>query len=186
MGDGVLALTDRHHRHLLAIAARPAHRALDPPGKRHGNAVHNRKIVPVNVMGLEQSREAAMRQVRFRRDHQAGRVLVDPVDDAGAALSADAREGAGAVMQQRVHQGAAGVAGGGVDHQSCGFVDHDQMIVLEHHIQRDGLRLQIDVDGRRQFQREGATFMLAARSARHFYAVDGEASFGNQRLHPLS
>jgi hypothetical protein len=44
------------------------------------------------------------------------------------------------VIQQRILQRAVGVAGGRVDHQTGRFVDHQDVPVLEHDVERDCLR----------------------------------------------
>ena len=42
------------------------------------------------------------------------------------------------VMQQGIHQGAAGIAGTGMDHQPRRLVQHDQVLVLVQDVQRNG------------------------------------------------
>ena len=46
-------------------------------------------------------------------------------------------ERSSAVGEQRVDEGAVGVAGGGVDDQAGRLVDDDQVLVLEQHVERD-------------------------------------------------
>src|SRR3546814_8132227 len=46
-----------------------------------------------------------------------------------------------AMVEQRVDQRAVEITRGGMDDQPRGLVDHDQMLVLEHHVERDRLRL---------------------------------------------
>ena len=55
-----------------------------------------------------------MRAVVLRHDHEAGRVLVEPVHDAGPPLAADAGKAVAAMGDQRVDQRAGPVAGGGM------------------------------------------------------------------------
>ena len=87
--------------------------------------------------------QAGVGQIVLRRDEAAAGFLVEPVDDAGSQFAADAAEIL-AVMQQRVDQRAIGVARGGMDDKAGGFVDHDEMLVLEQDIERDVLRQRGD------------------------------------------
>ena len=87
-------------------------------------------------------RECEVGKVVFRRDEQAGRVLVDAVHDAGPPLSADAGETVAAVGEQGVDERAVLVAGRGVHDHAARFVDDDEVIVLIHHVQRQILRHQ--------------------------------------------
>ena len=96
-------------------------------------------------MILQLCGQGLMGKVVFCRDEQAGGVLVDAVDDAGAQLTVDTGQAALTVVEQGVDQRTTPMAGGRMDHQSLGLVDHDQIVVLVGHIQRDVLRLQIDL-----------------------------------------
>ena len=71
------------------------------------------------------------------------------MDDAWAHLTADAGQ-VGAVVKQRIHQGAVLVAGGRMHGESRRFVEHDQMPILEQHIQGDVLGDQIGQGLRRR------------------------------------
>ena len=77
-------------------------------------------------------------------EHHAARVLVEAMDDAGAELAADAAQVVH-VKEQRVDERLVGVAGGGMDDQAGGLVDHDDVVVLVEDREREVLRL----DGRR-------------------------------------
>ena len=66
--------------------------------------------------------------------HQATRVLVQPVHDAGPGQAA----GTGIPAQQAVEQRSAPVARRGVNHQARRFIDHQQVCVLVHHVQFHG------------------------------------------------
>ena len=58
--------------------------------------------------------EALVRAVGLGDDQQAGRVLVEPVDDARPLHAADARQAVAAMGDQRIDQRAGLVAGGGM------------------------------------------------------------------------
>ena len=68
----------------------------------------------------------------------------------GRATAADAGEFGAAVEQQRVDQRAAFRAGGGVDDEAGWLVDDDEVLVLEHHVERDVLGLGQGADGGRE------------------------------------
>ena len=85
-------------------------------------------------------------------DETPRRVLVQPVDDPRPLHSADPGEGIAAVMEQRIHQRAALMPGGGVDDHPLGLVDDQQVLILKEDIQRDLLRLRIRLRGLRKIQ----------------------------------
>ena len=91
---------------------------------------------------------------RLGRDEQAGGVLVDAVDDTGARDAADARKAVAAMGEQGVDQGTVGAARSRMHHHAGRLVDHDQMIVLEGDLERDGLRRRPRGRGRRHVDRE--------------------------------
>ena len=81
-----------------------------------------------------------MGEVIFGGDDATAGVAVEAMHDAGSGDAADAAEFAVAMMEQRVDQRPLGVSGGGVDDQARGFVEHQQIVILEHDVERDGLR----------------------------------------------
>ena len=129
----------RHHRHLLPV------RRVAADGGVHRAAVlpeiprHDAPVDPGQGVVLELGGELLVGEVVFGGDKEAGGVPVDPVDDAGPQLPADAGQAVPAVVEQGVHQGAVRVAGGRVDHQPLGLVHHDDVSVLVHHVQGDVL-----------------------------------------------
>ena len=138
VGDGPLA---RHvvHRHALPVGLVPG------DGQVHGACVlleaphRHRLILPVEGVVLELVGQGQVGRVVLGGDEQAAGVPVDAVDDARADDPVDPRQAPAAVVEQGVDQGAVGVAGGGVDHQAHGLVDHDDILVLEDHVQGDVL-----------------------------------------------
>jgi hypothetical protein len=68
-------------------------------------------------------------------DHAAGGFFVQAVDDAGAQFTADAAEVV-AVMQESVDKGTVWIPCGGVDDQPRGFVEHEDVCVFIHDVQR--------------------------------------------------
>jgi hypothetical protein len=77
-------------------------------------------------------------------DDASGGVFVEAMDDARAGLATDAGEVI-TVVQEGVDEGAVGVAGGGVDNESRGFVDDKDVAVLIEDF--DGDVLSGDFDG---------------------------------------
>ena len=84
--------------------------------------------------------QLAVRLVVLRHHHQAGRVLVEPVHDAGPLDPTDPRKARAAMGDQRIHQRAGAVSGRRVHHQPLRLVDHDQRVILENDVQRDVFR----------------------------------------------
>ena len=74
--------------------------------------------------------QAGMGGVVLCCDQQAAGILIQPVDDPRPADATDTGETRSAMGDQGVDQGAVGVAGGGVNDQSCGLVDDDDIGIL--------------------------------------------------------
>ena len=70
-----------------------------------------------------------MRGVVLGHHHQARRAAIEPVDDPRPLLAADPAQIVD-VMEQRVHERAARVAGRRVHHHARRFIDDDQVLVL--------------------------------------------------------
>ncbi len=158
MRHGVASLRGRHHRHPVAMVGMPSERRLDRAGAAVRLTPDEGPIVPQQrarapVVG-EDVGEAPMGTVRLGRDHQPGRVLVEPVHDAGAAHAADARQAVAAMAQQGVDQSAGGVTGRRMHHEPRGLVDDDHVLVLEDDGQRDVLRLRRRIDRRRHLEED--------------------------------
>lgn len=151
MGHGfAAALADGH---FLAIMRMPVDRLIDgaagpvrhAPDKGHVAAPHLAGAAMVGELGGERLVGAVV----FRDDHQAGGVLVQPVDDAGPLHAADAGERRAAMGDQRVDQCAGFMARGGMDHEVLRLVDDDEVAVLEHDIERDILAFRLGGSGGR-------------------------------------
>ena len=93
-----------------------------------------------------------MRVVVLGDDHHAARVFVEPMDDAGTQLAADAAQIAH-VKQQRVDERAVGVSRGRMHDHAGRFVDDHEIGVFKKNRERHLLRLSGsgggsgDVDG---------------------------------------
>lgn len=87
--------------------------------------------------------------------------------EAAAGARHDAHRRQVAVMQQRVDERAGGMSGRGVHHQTGLLVDHQQVLVLVHHVQRDCLQQGhvADAERGRGNGRHSASFRLVLCSA---------------------
>ena len=91
------------------------------------------------------ARELLVRRVVLGDHHQPRRAAIEPVHDAGPLFAADAAEIVD-VVEQRVHQRAAGVARGRMHDHPGRLVDDDQIVILvdDRQRQRFGPRDRID------------------------------------------
>jgi len=83
--DGVAANTAfrvTHHRHLLPVCSGPGDRHVHRTRQWPRRAARHRKVFAFNIVFLEQFRQAEMRRLGLGRDQNAGRQLVDPVNNA--------------------------------------------------------------------------------------------------------
>jgi len=122
--------------HLLAVRRVAADGGLNPPAVGLRVPVHKGQVALPHRAALELPGQSAMGFVGFGHNQQPGGSLVETVDDSGAQHAADPREIA-AVVQQRVHQRAAGMARRRVDDQPRGLVDDQKRRVLMENLQRD-------------------------------------------------
>ncbi len=100
------------------------------PLRSPGHAAHQGEVMFLGGAVGELGAEAAVGEVVFGDDQAAAGVLVEPVNDAGPLLAADARERR-AMRQQGVDKGVLGVARARVGDEAGGFVEHEQIVVLE-------------------------------------------------------
>ena len=127
-----------------------------------------------------------VRCIGLRHHQQAARVLVDAVDDAGTLDPVDARQLAAAVVEQGIDQRAFQIAGSRVHDHSGGLVDHQEVVVLEHDVERDVLRGRIERLG--WGQGDAPVFLapdLGGRRFRHGLA-DRHRALGDERLDPFA
>ena len=89
-----------------------------------------------------------MRFVVFRDDDAAARFLVETMHDTGALFSANAGR-IRAMMQERVDEGVLALACARMKNEPRGFIDDDQVGVLEQNVEWDRLGLVVDSGWRR-------------------------------------
>ena len=104
-----------------------------------------------------------MRLIRLGSDQKTGGILVDPMDDARTLCSSDPGKGIAAVMEKSIDQRTVRMAGGGVNDEPSGFVDHDHGVILKANVQRDVLRKKGEFlqGGKRDFvDLPGGSFLI--------------------------
>jgi hypothetical protein len=105
-------------------------------------ALDHRQVLAGGDSLLDLGLLAHERLLAFGHDDAAGGVLIKAADDARPHLAADAGE-LGAVVEPGVHQGDVLVAWSGVNGETGGFVEVDEMGILEEHIEGDALGQQV-------------------------------------------
>ena len=131
-------------RHFFAVGLAAAQIGLHKALILCKAAVHDGAIRALHTVHRHLLGKADVRCIVLCHHQQSAGVLIDAVHDAGANLPADAGQAALAMPQQGIDQGAVRVAGGRVHHHALGLVDHQQVGVLIHDIQRDLLRNGLD------------------------------------------
>ena len=138
MGHGRSAAGD--HRHFLAVFGM----AVDGRGNLAfilpQIADDNGLVSTGQAAVLQLIGQALMGTVVFRHDKQTAGVFIDAMHDTGAECTADAGQGAAAMIQQGVHQRTVGIAGCRMHHHTAGFVHHHHAGILINDVQRDILR----------------------------------------------
>ena len=134
----------------LGAVARGAHQLrLDAAILRVGRVAGEGDIGALDGVTRELDRHPLVRRIRLGRDHHARRILVEPVDNARPLDTANARQGAGAMMQQAVHEGARPVARRRMHGEADRFDQHHEIIILIQDVEIHLFRHRIGGDGRR-------------------------------------
>ena len=170
--------------HLLALLRVPADGRVYLPLGVPYRPCRQRDVRLVDAALLHLAREAPVGRVRLRDDDEAGRVLVQPVHDAGALHAADARQ-VRHERQQRVHERAVRVPRRGVHREPRGLVHHDELIVLVDDADGDVLRREVE---RRRRRHDDHDHVAAAHGSRRLHGapVDGDAALARERGCPRS
>ena len=133
MRDGGLGRHRPFHAHAHRHPGIAADGTIDPAG-RPQPAMRQGDIFASHAAGLQLPYQMGLGGFIAGHDHQSGRVLVQPVHDAGAGHLGQL----GIAVQQAIEQGAAPVAGAGMRHQPGGLVDHDPVRAGVHHLEIHG------------------------------------------------
>ncbi|MNT37936.1 hypothetical protein D3C72_1741030 [compost metagenome] len=115
-------------------------------------------------------------------DHHAARFLVEAVDDAGALDAADARQRVAAMVDQRIDERARPIAGAGMHDKAGRFAQHDKVVVLIEHVERDILALRFRIFGLRQVDLETVARLDLLLRFGHRLAVDRDGALFDQAL----
>ncbi len=141
MGDGVAGILARlvHHRLPGTVAVRAAEMGIDRALRTLGHAPDQRQIGAFEVAGTamigELLAEMAMGAVVLGDHHDAARILVEAMNDAGAADSAYARQAIATMIYKGIDQRSRPVAVAGVNDEPGGLVDHDEIVVLVENVE---------------------------------------------------
>ena len=127
------ALPDRHPQPVAGVSAN--RRVDSAPGCQH--AIADSAILTLHGALLQLPDKVSVVRDPGSDHHHAAGVLVQSMDDPGTRYFSQL----GAVVQERVLQGASGIAGARMDDQPGRLVDDDDGLVLVQHLQTDGLRL---------------------------------------------
>ncbi len=153
LGVGAEALDDpkmchrrtpiRAHRHLGAGGTVPADRLINGAAPGEYPQAH-RDVAALDFAGRQRLDQGVMGLNGAGHDHQAARILVQPMDQSGARHQGQAR----IESQQGILQGVPRIAGAGVHHHAGRFVDDAQRLVLIHdlHGQRLGRNRRFGLD----------------------------------------
>ena len=136
-----------HHSHLLAISGVAPNVTGDGLVFLHVTPGQS-QVLPRDGPGLQLTNQRGLGLWGFGHHHQARRIAIEPMHDAGAGQLNQI----GVKVQQAVEQGATGVARRRVDHQTGRLVDHQKarLIVYDFKVDRLGLPVTLRLRGRFQ------------------------------------
>jgi hypothetical protein len=121
-----------------------------------------------------------MRLVVLGYDETAARFFVESMHDARPFLAANPGE-VWAMMQQRVDERVFPVPGAGMNDQTGGFIDYDEIVILEKNVERDCLREIVDLLDRWLGQLDRVTGTDEITRPRGF-AIESNKSASNELL----
>ena len=131
--DGT-ARAARPRRHLLPILFVASDRRIDP-ASRVDDAPDERDVFLFDFAVAKLPRQLLVGLVVLGDHHQPRGAAVEAMHDPGTQLAADAAQ-VGHVMEERVDECAAAMAGSRMHHHSCRLVEHDDVGILEENAKR--------------------------------------------------
>ena len=165
--------------HAFAVDRMAGDRRVDRALLRIGTPPDQRLVDPGQVVGGKQLRQRDMGRIVLGHDHDARRLLVEPVHDARSAHAADPREAVAAMGEQCIDQRVVGIAGCRMHHETGRLVQDQQVGVFIEDVQIELLRLGLSGLGRRHVEQVAlALFDLAGWL---FYRRPGLAVGASQR-----
>ncbi len=145
---------------------------------------HQRFIDPDDRVFFELGRQTSVRRVGLGDDHDAGGLLVQAVHQPRPLLPADRGDRAAfgsEVMEQRVDERAAPVAGRGMNDQPRRLIEHQEVGVFMEDLKGNGLRVQFQRFRTRNLQHDrvaGLDFVARFDDP----AIDADAAVFDQPL----
>ncbi len=126
-------------RHPLAVDAVTCDAGLNDSSGEFGFARDQSQIDFFHRAVGKLTRQMPMGHVILGHDQTSARLLVEAVDNSRPFRSANAGEIA-AVGQERIHQSAAGPAGAGMNGDTRGLIEHEQVLIFVENRERDCFR----------------------------------------------
>ena len=145
-------------RHLGAVQGTAGERHVDGASGSRQRTPHQRKVLPlesaISPVSGELLGKTRMRGVRLGDHQQAGRVLIQTVDDAGPAHAADARQRGPAVGDEGIHERAGLMPSSRMHDEAGRLIDDDERVVLIDDGERDGFGDRLGGGRRRQIEHD--------------------------------
>ena len=161
MGESLAAPIDDGH--FLAVDGVSTDSGIDFSVRHSGDSIDEGEVGFIDIPGGELIGERAVDLFGFRDDETAGSFLVETVNDAWTLRAADDLN-ARAVVQEAVGESALTVSRAGVDDEAGGFVEDEEVFILEKNAQRNFLRGEGGGGGfLRNFQYHGVTLAQSER-----------------------
>ena len=117
----------------------PTDQILDTPAGLLRHPVHRREVELADATLRKLLGEQSVRAIMLGHDHAAARFLIEPMHNARPQLTADAAKII-AMMEQCIDQRAIRIPCRRMHDQARRFVDHNKMLILIEHGQRNVLR----------------------------------------------
>ena len=129
-------LAARMYGHSLAVHLMAGDGLLDATSLCQGHPVDQSLIEFADLTLLKLQRQTQMSGIRLGHHHDPGRVLVEPVYDAGLLNAANAGKVL-AVGQQGIDQSTLAMRAGRMNHQAFVLIEHQQVGILIENLQWD-------------------------------------------------
>ena len=134
----------------------------------------NSKVAFIDLPALKLFGNPPLGTLVFGSNHNAGRVFVEPMYDAGPEFSEPARQLVG-IKGEGVYQSAVSIAAGGVNNHIGLLVENNYILILIDDIQRDIFRFNLLARKLRQSQIDCVTG-TELKAGLDYFSVDLNAS----------
>src|SRR6266545_2470542 len=122
-------------RHPFPIRAVAADRPVNNPLLRFHLATNQSEVFFLYSAILELRQETLQCERVLRNDHDAGRVLVQTMNDSGSALAADSLQ-VRTVVQKRIDQRSGEPTRGRMNHDPWGFINREAIRIFVENLER--------------------------------------------------